>query len=142
MKKYNTRPIDYTDCHPIIAEHLKPGEAIECKVWDSCRARGGETEEWICLYNGNSNLPYRSESDTPWKHAEQIPIKTRRIMPPERAIPVLIANGWTYLSNGNLCYFGKESIHTEMFSLMGRSVEDPHVRIREWPDCIIEEVDE
>ena len=30
MKKYNTKPIDFTGCHPVIAEHLKRGEAIEC----------------------------------------------------------------------------------------------------------------
>ena len=35
MKKYNTKPIDFTGCHPVIAEHLKRGEAIECRVWDT-----------------------------------------------------------------------------------------------------------
>ena len=29
MKKYNTRPIDFTGCHPVIAEALKRGEAME-----------------------------------------------------------------------------------------------------------------
>lgn len=34
MPKYTTIPIDYTDCDPVIAEHLKRGEAIYCKCWD------------------------------------------------------------------------------------------------------------
>ena len=75
MKKYNTRPINFDGCHPVIAEHLKRSEIVKCKVWDSGRVRGREAEAWICRYNGNSSLPYRSESDTPWKHAEPIPIK-------------------------------------------------------------------
>ena len=137
MKKYNTRPIGHTDCHPVIAEHLKPGEAIECKVWNSCRARGGETEEWICLYNGNPNLPYRSESDTPWKHAEPIPIKTRRIMPPDRAIPVLIANGWEYNKEGALV--GDPPIVPQMFQEMGGPIDNSRAV---WPSCIIEEVED
>ena len=32
MKKHTTKPIDFTGCHPVIAEALKRGEAIKCKV--------------------------------------------------------------------------------------------------------------
>lgn len=140
MKKYTTRPIDFTGCHPAIAEHLKRGEMIKCNVCD--RDRGGKSEVWICRYIRGSAYPYRSHHGVFWKNAEPIPIKVKRIMPPERAIPVLIANGWTYRSNGTMCSFGKETIHTGMFSLMGRSVEDHYVRVREWPPCIIEEVED
>lgn len=31
-KKYNTNPIDYTGCDPVIAEALKSGNSIECLV--------------------------------------------------------------------------------------------------------------
>lgn len=135
MKKYNTRPIDFTGCHPVIAEHLKRGEAIECKVWDFGQDRGRAAEAWICRYSVNSNLPYRSEFDKPWKHAEPIPIKTRRIMPPERAIPVLIAKGWRYNENGAL--LGDPPIIPQMFKEMGGPIDNS---LAVWPPCIIEEV--
>ena len=72
MKKYNTRPIDFTGCHPVIAEALKRGESIECRVWDNKGAAKKET--WVCRYKSSARLPYRSETDTPWKYAEPIPI--------------------------------------------------------------------
>ena len=137
MKKYTTKPIDFTGCHPVIAEHLKRGEAIVCKVWDDGHPR--EEVRYVVSYWFKT---YISEGIVEWDHAEPIPSKGRRIMPPERAIPVLIAEGWTYRSDGTMCSFGKEPIHIGMFSLMGRSVEDPYVRIREWPPCIIEEVED
>ena len=142
MKKYTTKPIDFTGCHPVIAEHLKRGEAIECRVWD-IKGMGGRVGI-VVGYSASSENPYRCDNagSSIYRHAEPIPIKTLRIMPPERAIPVLIANGWTYRSDGTMCSFGKETIHIGMFSLMGRSIEDPYVRIREWPPCIIEEVED
>lgn len=142
MKKYTTKPIDFTGCHPVIAEHLKRGEAIECWVWDFTSMSG--RVEIVVGYSANNKYPYRCDNGSIYRNAELIPVKVKikRIMPPERAIPVLIAEGWEYLSNGTLCSSGKESIHIGMFSLMGRSVDDPHVRMRDWPDCIIEEADE
>ena len=68
--KYNTRPIDFTGCHPVIAEALKRGEEIECRVWD-CKG-DVKREVWICRYKGRSDLPYRSETEMPWKHAKPI----------------------------------------------------------------------
>lgn len=137
MKKYNTRPIDFTGCHPVIAEALKQGENIECWVWDSGRDRGCKTEAWICRYLRNSGHPYRSSSDTPWKNAEPIPIKTHRIMPPERAIQVLIAAGWRYDENGVL--LGDPPIIPQMFKEMGGPIDNS---LAVWPPCIIEEVED
>lgn len=141
MKKYNTRPIDFTGCHPVIAEHLKRGEIVKCKVWDFGRDKGREVEAWICRYNSNSNLPYISGSGTPWRYAEPIPIKTRRIMPPERAIPVLIAEGWAFGDSGDMVGCGN-SVVTPMFKLMGKPLSDPKTSGWVWPPCIIEEVED
>lgn len=139
MKKYNTRPIDFTGCHPVIAEALNRGEEIECRVWDN--KGDGKREVWICRYKDCSDFPYRSEIDTPWKYAEPIPLKTRRIMPPERAIPTLIAEGWFFMGNGVMCG-PVGSISHEMFRLMGLSFDDHCVRDWAWPPCIIEEVED
>ena len=138
MKKYNTRPIDFTGCHPVIAEALKRGEEIECRVWDN---KGeGRRDVWIYWYNGSLDLPYRSETGTSWKYAEPIPLKTRRIMPPERAIPVLIAEGFTFTRTGWLS--APEFIVTpHMYALMGEDLDGEASKFA-WPPCIIEEVED
>ena len=137
MKKYNTRPIDFTGCHPVIAEHLKRGEEIECRAWDNKGA--AKKEIWVCRYKSSAGLPYRSETDTPWKYAEPIPRKTRRIMPPERAIPVLLAEGWGFNSAGYLA--GPSCVFVpKMYALMGGDV-DGEANEFAWPPCIIEEVE-
>ena len=141
MKKYNTRTIDFTGCHPVIAEHLKRGEAIKCRVWDSDFNKEQEIEAWVCRYRGNSNLPYRSDSDAPWKHAEPIARKVRRIMPPERAIPVLIAKGWRFNHNGQMDG-PAQIIRPAMFCSMGSRLDDPNTISWSWPSCIIEEVED
>ena len=138
MKKYTTKPIDFTGCHPVIAEALKRGEAIKCNVWDNYR---DHEVVWVCLYEMGAKYPYRNITGTGWKDAEPIPIKVKRIMPPERAIPVLIENGWSFMSNGVM--FGPDgSISHEMFRLMGRSLDDHCVGDWSWPSCIIEEVED
>ena len=77
-KKYNTRPIDFIGCHPVIAEHLKRGEEIECLVWDN---KGDvKRKVWVCRYKGRADLPYRSETDMPWKYAKPIHLKVKLII--------------------------------------------------------------
>ena len=141
MKKYNTRPIDFTDCHPVIAEHLKRGEDIKCRVWDFGCDKWRGVEAWVWRYRGNSSHPYRADNGTNWRYAEPIPLKAKRIMPPERAIPALIAGGWFFMSNGVMCGPGGMISH-EMFRLMGRPLDDHCVGDWSWPACIIEEVNE
>ena len=138
MKKYNTRPIDFTGCHPVIAEALKRGEEIECRAWDNKGA--AKKEIWVCRYKSSAGLPYRSETDTPWKYAEPIPTKVKRIMPPERAIPTLIAKGWAFTSTGSLA--GPSCVLAPyMYALMGGDV-DGEANEFAWPPCIIEEVED
>ena len=139
MKKYNTRPIDYTGCHPVIAEALKRPEDIKCRVWDN---KGDvKIKVWICRYKGGSNLPYRSETDIPWKYAEPIPLKTRRVMPPERAIPVLIAGGWAFNDHGDLVCPG-EIIPAISFRHFGTNLDLTEASASFWPPCIIEEMED
>ena len=142
MKKYHTKPIDFTGCHPVIAEHLKRGEAIECRVWGDL---SGESQTGYVIGFSASNLHrYRCDNEgvSVHRHAEPIPIKVRRIMPPERAIPVLIANWWKFGDNGDLVGYGNNCVRTAMFKLMGKPLSDPKVSSWTWPSCIIEEVEE
>ena len=139
MKKYNTRPIDFTGCHPVIAEHLKRGEAIECRVWDSNRVETQMTD-FVISYISTRDFQYRTAGSF-YKNAEPIPLKVKRIMPPERAIPVLIAGGWVFGDSGDLVGPGN-SVVTLMFKLMGKPLSDPKTSGWAWPPCIIEEVED
>ena len=102
--------------------------------------RRQEREAWICRYRSNSKLPYRSDSDRLWKHAEPIARKVKRIMPPERAIPVLIAGGWAFTSTGWLVGPGC-ILNPQMYALMGGDVDGDASNFA-WPPCIIEEVED
>ena len=140
MNKYHTRPIDFTGCHPVIAEHLKQGEEIRCWAWDKdCIEKPINCHEvWIVRYWQAANYPYRTATDSFFRHAEPIALKTKRIMPPERAIPVLIAEGWRFDSRGALS--GEMyCIIPKMFEKMGKPLED---NSWQWPPCIIEEVED
>ena len=140
MKKYNTRPIDYTGCHPVIAEHLNRGEAIKCLVWDDDDLQF-VSRRFVCQYVGGEKYPYIADSGAHWMYAKPIPIKVKRIMPPERAIPVLIAEGWVFGDSGDMVGPGN-SVVTLMFKLMGKPLPDPKTSGWVWPPCIIEEVED
>ena len=138
MKKYNTKPIDFAGCHPVIAEHLKRGEEIECFVHDST-ARG-HMRRWVFAYWNGEKYPYRTRIEA-FRYAEPMPRKAKRIMPPERAIPVLIAEGWKFDDNGELVGYAT-NVLTTMFKLMGKPLSDPEVSVWAWPPCIIEEAED
>ena len=142
MKQYNTRPIDFTGCHPVIAEHLKRSEEIRCWAWDQdCAEKPNSCHEvWIARYWQTACYPYRTTAGTFFRYAEPIPIKAKRIMPPERAIPVLIAKGWKFTSTGFLV--GPDCVLTpKMYALMGGDVDGEASEFA-WPSCIIEEVED
>ena len=138
--KYNTKPIDFTGCHPVIAEALKRGEAIECRVWDhkSHEPRVG----MVVGFAANNEYPYRRDNvaGSIYRYAEPIPIKTRRIMPPERAIPVLIAEGFAFTSTGYLAA-PEFILSPQMYALMGEDIDGEASKFA-WPPCIIEEVED
>ena len=134
--KYNTRPIDFTGCHPVIAEHLKRGEEVECFVHDFS-TRHGQRSRWVYAYLGGAKYPYKTTEEA-FRYAEPIPIKAKRIMPPERAIPVLIENGYAFDELGAL-RGEPHFIVPQMFEKMGKPLED---NSWQWPDCIIEEVED
>ena len=138
MKKYNTRPFDFTGCHPVIAEHLKRGEAIECLVNDSQAPRG--KRRWVSAYYVDSSYPYWVGTEA-FRYAEPISSKVKRIMPPERAIPALIAEGWAFNEYGNLVCPG-EVISASAFRCFGRPCDDYEASARFWPPCIIEEAED
>ena len=144
MKKYNTRPINLDGCHPVIAEHLKRGEEIRCWVWDQDshdKPTHCSNEAWVVRYWAAADYPYRTAVDLFFRYAEPIPCKVRRIMPPERAIPILIAEGWMFDRYGNLVCSGEE-ISVSAFKYFGFPCDTPGADECFWPPCIIEEVED
>ena len=143
MKKYNTKPIDFTGCHPMIAEHLRLGEVIWCAVWD-CREKLPVDHcgrVWISSYQNGALHPYVDTNDTQWKHAEPI-LKFKRIMPPERAVRVLIENGWKYNAYGQLQHEESlQRISTYFYQFMGAPLYVARAHDLYFPNCIIEEVE-
>ena len=141
MKKYNTRPFDFTGCHPVIAEHLKRGEAIECHVSDIDKEPSSSPTGFIEHWNARDRFYTESRRGTKWLYARPVTRKVRRIMPPERAIPVLIANGWRFDHSGQMDGPAQIIIPT-MFCRMGSRLDDPNNISWSWPPCIIEEVED
>lgn len=141
MKKYNTKPIDFTGCHPVIAEHLKRGEAIECHLSDIDKEPSSSPTGFIEHWNARDRFYTESRRGTKWLYARPVTRKVRRIMPPERAIPVLIANGWRFDPSGHMDG-PRQVILSTMFCHMGRRLDDPITISWSWPPCIIEEVED
>ena len=140
MKKYITKPIDFTGCHPVIAEALRRGEAIECFVWDY--EEEFNRKAWVYGYAPDTIHKYKTKEYN-YACAEPIPVKVKikRIMPPERAIPVLIAEGWKFNTSGQMVG-PAQTIHPAMFYRMGSRLDDPNTISWSWPPCIIEEVED
>lgn len=143
MKKYTTKPIDFTGCHPVIAEHLKRGEVIECWTQVCKESPHQLRKKWVCSYSKEGSYPYITTEGLGWRYAEPIPVKVKikRIMPPERAIPVLIAEGWRFNTSGQMDG-PRQTILPAMFCSMGRRLDDPNTISWSWPPCIIEEVED
>ena len=137
--KYNTKPIDFTGCHPVIAEHLKRGEAIECFVWDN-PLYVDKRRLFVHFYNITAPCKYITEKN-PYRYATPIARKTKRIMPPERAIPVLIAEGWRFNPSGQMDG-PAQTILPGMLCCLGLPLDDPNTISWSWPPCIIEEVED
>ena len=92
------------------------------------------------MYEMGAKYPYRNITGTGWKDAEPIPIKVKRIMPPERAIPVLIAEGFAFTGTGWLIGL-RFSMSPQMYAFMGGYLDGEASKFA-WPPCIIEEVED
>lgn len=135
MKKYNTKPIDFTDCHPIIAEHSKRGEAIECWVWDGNKKEKikGWVSGYVSMLSCGVEYVYRTEARR-WKHAEPITITTEtRVKKASEIVKWLEDNGYEpFTKNGAYGFkkFGRRALngfpvfHFQFFGYCGKPVDD------------------
>jgi hypothetical protein len=96
-KKYKTKPIDFTGCHPVIAEHLKRSETVLCDVWDTVEYK--RKKQYVCGYR-RSGFPYVTAECT-WSFAEPVEIKTeRRVLDQVRLMQVLTEQGYKANTGG------------------------------------------
>lgn len=112
MSKYKTKPIDFTGCDPVIAEHLKRGEAVLCKVGQS------DTRAYVTGYDRREPFPYKVDGNA-YKHAEPIEIKLYWRKASE-IVKWLEDNGWTPDFNGDWWKLGdKGKWHASWFHFCG-----------------------
>lgn len=152
MPKYDIKPNDYTNCHPVIAEHLRRGEQILCLVWDANKL--SETEDYTVAYVEHyaikDDYPYRVGS-CGFVHAEPIPMavdssksaptnsKVKMIMSLDRALPILVELGYKFGENGNLGKGLGTRLFSSNFKYFGGELEGAPSWFKDHP-MIIEEV--
>lgn len=69
----------YEGCHPVIAEALRQGKAIECRVWDhNEREPTSFVRRHIVGYFTGVVYPYATATNIGYKHAEPIRKKTKK----------------------------------------------------------------
>jgi hypothetical protein len=134
MKKYTTKPIDYAGCHPVIAEHLKRGEAILCRTLR-------ENEVFITAYEQGEEFPYRSSyADNSWRGIEPGPQKKTetRVKKASEIVKWLEDNGYILDGAGNWQDRTGTWFRPEMFFYCGKPV---HTNPWEWLPEWLEEVE-
>ena len=136
MPKYQTEPIDYTGCHPIIAKHLQQNLAINCIVCDNRGANPPPT--MIRKYNIRSDYPYCGDSGS-WKHAEPIEIKVMKtvVKPASVIVKWLEDSGYKVVGNGFWVRTGCVQFNPIMFQECGK---EPTKRFN-WNPAWLEEVE-
>lgn len=142
MPKYTTKPQDYNGCHPVIAEHLRRGEQILCEVWAHYEKPDDPQKLFVRDYlPGGTQYNYRV-GDYGYRYAEPVTQKVKRIMPPERAIPILIREGWRFNVSGDLTHLIEPDISRHKLFEFGKTISNVEADAGNWPPCIIEEGDE
>ena len=90
MKQFVTKDIDYTGCHPDIANALRQGKAIRCKIDDNQTALVIGYDRKDCY-----EKPYVGDSSRAFSHAE--PIQAKRIFKdPVSIMKILVEEVWFF----------------------------------------------
>ena len=124
LDDYETEPIDYTGCHPVIAEALNSGLMIKCKVSPL------DTDDfvYIDLYaRNNGNKPYCASSGDCYSEKEltlMLKKKTEtRVKDPVEVMQWLVGNGYEFHADGRI-FKGKRFFNTELWSLCGKTAPE------------------
>jgi len=125
-----TREIDYEGCSLEIAAELKQNKAVYC--------RSEIGSGWVAHYEA-FDKSYRIQLDgrnsLTWVSNPEPCKRKMRLMSPQKAIHLLIENGWRFDTDGCLINGGRTITH-ESFYKFGKVVDYPE----DWPSYILEVV--
>lgn len=100
MSKYDTKPINYEGCHPVIAEHLKRGEAILCKVTTGfCQSPSPAV--YIVAFHHGTERPYSTSNFSHFLNAKPIIKKEKYLKKASEIVKWLEDNDYYVTSNGS-----------------------------------------
>jgi len=132
LEKYQVEPIEFTGCHPVIAEALRNGKSILCNLGDR-----RVLPDLVIGYKRESNYPYVTRFDA-WESAEPV-LKKRteiRVKKASEIVKWLEDNGYnidTYgdwkppYVDGTFIYFN----HL-MFRYCGEKPRENFTWLEEW----------
>ena len=94
MKQFITKDIDYTGCHPDIANALRQGKAIRCKLNGDEIVWSGQSVVNIIGYCAKDKTYI---TDNGVKRERVKPIQAKRILKdPVSIMKILVEEGWVY----------------------------------------------
>ena len=96
MDKFITKDIDYTGCHPEIAEQLKQGKAVKVVI-DTERQR---YNAYVIGYDRTGEHPFLLEDGCAAREIHLVSRTKRVLKDPVSLMKVLIDEGWTFRPTG------------------------------------------
>lgn len=137
-----TKPLNYKGCDPEVEKALRASMSITCYVSDYGRGSSNKVE--IVAYVEVTEGPYIDSDGCSWKYATPAKEPVKWIMPPEKAIPILIREGWFFGEGGVLKKRVDEISDTfvshHFFKFFGKELSKaPPVFLFDALSCIIEE---
>ena len=101
-----TKPLSYKGCDPEVEKALRASMSILCYVSDYNERPTKEDNkevEIVAYVPGEGLYPYVDFDGSTWNYATPVKKPVKWVMPPEKAIPILIREGWKFDEHGCLC---------------------------------------
>ena len=103
----------YEGCNKEIADSLKKGIHIECRVKDSPLDNWYKGSETIGMFIERSNSPYVQTNGTSWRYAEPLPATETRVKNPVEIMRLLVDSlyevddtGYCWSNPGKITFLG------------------------------------
>lgn len=99
-----TKPANLTGCNPEIKKAIKAGLLITCYVSDYNENRRNRKADILAFVRDEEDEEhqYLDSDGLLWAYATPLKPPEKWIMPPEKAIPILIREGWKFDMHGDL----------------------------------------
>lgn len=123
-----TKPLSYKGCDPEVEKALRASMSILCYVSDYNERptkEDSEEVEIVAYVPGEGLYPYVDFDGSTWNYATPAKEPVKWVMPPEKAIPILVREGWKFDEHGD--FVGKrlqDRIIHPNFQFLGRKLSD------------------